>query len=122
MNYLYVGLGGLLGSVVRYWISGLAATRIGEAFPYGTFFINVTGSFVLGLLVGALAPRTGGNPWGLFLGTGFCGGYTTFSSYTVETLKLVEAGTLGAAGFYFFASPLVGLGAALAGLALGRLV
>jgi CrcB protein len=122
MSYLYVGLGGLLGSVARYWISGLAATHVGEEFPYGTFFINVTGSFILGVLVGALTPRPGGHPWGLFLGTGFCGGYTTFSTFSVETIKLLEEGTAGAAALYLVASPLFGVAAAAAGLVVGRLV
>ena len=122
MDYVYVGLGGLIGSSTRYWIGGLAAARFGEAFPYGTFFINVSGSFLLGLLVGVLTPRTDGHAWRLFLGTGFCGGYTTFSTYTVETVKLLENGSLAGACGYFVGGPVLGLAAAIAGLALGRAV
>ena len=120
MSYVYVGLGGLLGSIARYWVTVLGVARFGEAFPYGTFFINVSGSFLLGLLIGALTAREDGQAWRLFLGTGFCGGYTTFSTYTVETLKLVEEGSLTAACAYFVGGPVLGLAAAIAGMALGR--
>jgi CrcB protein len=93
--YLWVALGGALGSVSRYWLSGLIANRFGETFPWGTLVINVTGSFVIGL-VGALA-----NPEGRmdpqsrafatqFLMIGICGGYTTFSSFSWQTLNLLR--------------------------------
>ena len=80
----------------------------------------MSGSFLLGLLIGALTARGDGHAWRLFLGTGFCGGYTTFSTYTVETLKLVEEGSLAAAGLYFVGGPVLGLAAAIGGMALGR--
>ncbi|MFZ0828156.1 MAG: fluoride efflux transporter CrcB [Verrucomicrobiia bacterium] len=96
MAYLWVAIGGALGSVGRFWLNGLvSSTRFGETFPWGTLAINVTGSFVIGV-VGALA-----NPEGRmdsssrafvtqFLMIGVCGGYTTFSSFSLQTLNLLR--------------------------------
>ena len=122
MDYLWVGLGGMLGSVARYWVGGEVASRLGAVFPYGTFLINVTGSFVLGFLMAYLGLRTASPSWRLFLAVGFCGGYTTFSTYTYETLKLVEEGSLLLASVYFLGGPVLGFGAVVLGMALGRFV
>ncbi|MBI3677682.1 MAG: fluoride efflux transporter CrcB [Proteobacteria bacterium] len=93
--YLAVALGGALGSVGRYFVSGLVATGFGETFPWGTLIVNVTGSFVIGFF-GVLT-----GPDGRFLvsGTvrqfvmvGICGGYTTFSSFSLQTLNLMRDG------------------------------
>jgi CrcB protein len=95
--YLWVGLGSALGGIGRFWLSGLIARRIGETFPWGTLAVNVSGSLVIGFLAALigpdsrLAPRF--NPFILqFLMVGICGGYTTFSSFSLQTLKLVQAG------------------------------
>jgi CrcB protein len=122
MDYLYVGLGGLVGSIARYWVGGWAAERFGIGFPYGTFLINVSGSFVLGLVIAYLGLRTASPSWRLFLAVGFCGGYTTFSTYTYETLKLLEEGSVLLAFLYFVGGPLLGLGAVAVGMALGRVI
>jgi fluoride exporter len=93
--YLWVALGGGLGSVGRYWLSGLVANRFGETFPWGTLVINVTGSFVIGIL-GALASPEGrmdsqSRAFATqFLMIGVCGGYTTFSSFSWQTLRLLQ--------------------------------
>ena len=93
--YLWVALGGALGSVGRYWLSGLVANRFGETFPWGTLAINVTGSFVIGI-IGALASPEGrmDSPSRAFatqfLMIGVCGGYTTFSSFSWQTLRLLQ--------------------------------
>jgi fluoride exporter len=93
--YLWVALGGALGSVSRYWLSGLAANRFGETFPWDTLVINVTGSFVIGI-IGALASPEGrmdsqSRAFATqFLMIGVCGGYTTFSSFSWQTLRLVQ--------------------------------
>ena len=95
LAYLWVAIGGALGSVGRYWLSGLVAARFGETFPWGTLVINVTGSFVIGIL-GALALPEGrmDTPSRLFatqfLMIGVCGGYTTFSSFSLQTLNLLR--------------------------------
>jgi len=94
-TYLLVALGGIVGANARYVVSNLAAARWGVAFPYGTLLINISGSALLGFLLGALPSDAGG--WRLLLATGFCGGYTTFSTFAFETMALAErAGRRGA--------------------------
>lgn len=96
MQYLLVGVGGALGSVGRFWVSGLVAERIGERFPWGTIIINITGSFLIGLLAGLMRPPSG--RWlatantRVFFTYGICGGYTTFSSFSLQTLDLMREG------------------------------
>ena len=95
LAYLWVALGGALGSAGRFWLSGLIASRYGETFPWGTLFVNVTGSFAIGFF-GTLT-----SPEGRFLApaslrtffmVGVCGGFTTFSSFSLQTLSLAEDG------------------------------
>jgi fluoride exporter len=93
MQYLAIGVGALLGANVRFLVANWAADRWGTAFPFGTFIINVSGAFVIGVLLAFLAERVGLNPlWRLFFATGFLGGYTTFSTYAWEALTLAETG------------------------------
>ena len=95
MNYLWVAIGGALGSVARYWCSGIVAHRFGESFPWGTIIVNVVGSFVIGLFATLTAPD---GRWfvsseaRVFVMIGFCGGYTTFSSFSLQTLSLAREG------------------------------
>lgn len=95
LSYLWIGLGSALGGMARYWCSGLVAARLGETFPWGTIMVNIVGSFVIGffatisgpdgrLLVPSLARQ--------FVMLGFCGGFTTFSSFSLQTLNLVRDG------------------------------
>lgn len=95
MLYLLIGLGGALGSMARFWLSGLVANHIGETFPWGTLVINVTGSFVIGFFATLTGPDgrvfAGGNTR-QFVMTGICGGYTTFSSFSLQTLNLTREG------------------------------
>ncbi|WP_062234419.1 fluoride efflux transporter CrcB [Aureimonas sp. N4] len=124
MNFLLVAVGGGLGSVLRYG-AGLAAARwLGTAFPFGTLFVNVTGSFAMGVLVEFLARRYGGADANLrlLLATGVLGGYTTFSSFSLDFATLAERGELATAFAYLAVTILVGLGALFAGLALARQV
>lgn len=97
MAYLWVGLGSALGGMGRFWLSGFIARRVGETFPWGTLTVNVTGSFVIGLLAALVGPDSRLNPKVnpfvfQFLMAGICGGYTTFSSFSLQTLKLVQSG------------------------------
>jgi CrcB protein len=93
--YLWVAIGGALGSVGRFWLGGLVAARFGETFPLGTLFVNVTGSFLIGL-IGALTVSEGRMDSQSraiavqLLMTGVCGGYTTFSSFSLQTLNLLR--------------------------------
>jgi CrcB protein len=120
MAYLWVALGGALGSVARFACSGLAARWVGVGFPWGTLFVNVAGSFVIGLLASLAAPD--GRPWlsadtRAFVVVGVLGGFTTFSSFSLETLTLARNGSLAAAGAYVVASVVLCVAAASLGFA-----
>jgi CrcB protein len=122
LAYLWVALGGALGSVGRYWLSGLVGQQIGETFPWGTLVVNVSGSFLIGFLA-ALAQsgerRVIGPTGRQFFMYGFCGGYTTFSSFSLETLALVKGGDWFKAGANSAASVALCLVAVWLGYALG---
>jgi len=100
--YLAVAIGGALGTVARYFLSGVIAHRFGETFPWGTLVINVTGSFVIGFFATLTGPDGRVMASGTtrqFVMVGFCGGYTTFSSFSLQTLNLMRDGEwLSAAG------------------------
>jgi len=118
-----VGLGAGVGGICRYLIGLWAAERFGAAFPTGTLLINVSGSFLLAFLVVVTTDRLGLGPEArLLLGTGFCGGYTTFSTFAYETLALAEGGALLPAALNVLTSLVLGLLAALLGIWLARLV
>ncbi len=93
--YLFVALGGALGSFGRYAISGLVATGFGETFPWGTLIVNVVGSFIIGFF-GTLTSPDGrllvGGTTRQFVMSGLCGGFTTFSSFSLQTLNLMQDG------------------------------
>src|SRR5512146_2471318 len=96
LGYLWVAIGGALGSVARYWFSGIIARHFGETFPWGTALVNITGSFVIGFFAAMTAPD---GRWLVpawfrqqFFMLGICGGYTTFSSFRLQTLNLMEDG------------------------------
>jgi CrcB protein len=93
LNYLLVALGGALGSVARYGASGLAIRWLGDGFPWGTLLVNVTGSFAIGLLSTLTADdgRWAVSPGGrAFFMAGVCGGFTTFSAFSLQTLELMR--------------------------------
>jgi CrcB protein len=117
----FVALGSALGAPARYLLDGLIQSSHERIFPWGTWTINVTGCFALGLLVG-VADHGGVDPRLLAaVGTGFLGAYTTFSTFTWETLRLVEDGSLLAALLNVALSTVLGLAAAAGGLVLGTL-
>jgi len=93
LNYILIGLGGAAGSITRFWASGLIANRFGKTFPWGTLFVNVTGSFIISAFATLTAPHglwlVGVYGRNLFM-TGFCGGYTTVSSFSLQTLNLAQ--------------------------------
>ena len=122
MGYLIVFLGGGLGAALRHGINQLAANTVGTRFPYGTLFINVSGSFVMGLIVAWLAFKTKGEAqdWRLFITTGILGGYTTFSTFSLETALLYERGEAGLAALYVAASVLLAIAGLFGGLYLVR--
>ena len=113
-SYLIVGLGGFVGSVLRYLI-GLLPYEHSSGFPLKTFFINIVGAFLIGA-VAALASRNSLSPrLALFLKVGICGGFTTFSSFALESQQLVDKGSAVTAALYMGLSLLLGILACLAG-------
>ena len=121
MQYVAVALGAVLGANLRFIVSNWAADLLGPDFPYGTFLINVTGAFAIGIVLSFLGERVGINPlWRLFFTTGFLGGYTTFSSYAWEVLTLVQDGDWVPAGTYIVGSNVLGFAGVWLGAALAR--
>ena len=121
LSYIWVALGGGIGAAARYWLSGVVARSIGETFPWGTLVINVTGSFVIGFF-GALTGPDGrlfvGSAARQFVMIGVCGGYTTFSSFSLQTLNLMNDGEWTQAGANIGLSVLLCMIAVWAGVAL----
>jgi CrcB protein len=100
MNWVAVGIGGALGSLLRYAIAGVWLTPASLDFPWGTLAVNVTGSLLLGFLGRYLAPPHAGHAWFLFFTVGICGGYTTFSTFALDAFTLVERNaTIRAVGY-----------------------
>lgn len=123
LDFLAISLGAILGANLRYWMSRSAARLLGSAFPYGTLTINVLGSFILGFFMIWTMERVIVDPrWRLFVAVGFCGGFTTFSSYTFESMALMEQGQWLLVGANVVSNNLLSLAAALAGMALARVL
>ena len=119
-NFLLVGLGGMIGSVLRYTAS-LIARNSGGGFPYATFTVNIIGSFLIGYVTGlALRENQLSWDWKLFLATGICGGFTTFSALSLEGVALLQEQRYGTFATYFIVSIGLGLIAAWSGLLLGK--
>lgn len=119
MTYLAISIGAVLGANARFVLGEWVASRVGSAFPYGTLLINVTGSFLVGVVMVAVA-ETSVAPWWVrpALAIGFLGSYTTFSTFSYETLALVQNGSLGLAAVNVAGS----VAAALAGVYLGTVL
>ena len=120
-SYVWIALGSALGGMGRYWCAGVVARRLGEAFPWGILVVNVSGSLVIGFVDGLVAP--GGAtmvnaPARQFIMAGLCGGYTTFSAFSLQTLDLARAGRWLRAGGNVAAS----VAACLAAVWLGRVM
>lgn len=119
MHYLWVAIGGILGANARFLLSNWVAQRYGTGFPIGTFIINLSGSFALGVVTTVVAERFDGNLTAtLLIGTGFLGAYTTFSTFTFEALALFHQGELRAASRYLIGSMALGIAGALIGISL----
>jgi len=114
---LAISLGGILGANTRYFVTLYIAERFGNAFPYGTLLINVTGSLVIGFFLTLATERLSLDPlWRLFFATGFLGAYTTFSSYTFEAAQLARDGAYGLALLYLFGSVAAGMAGVFVGI------
>jgi CrcB protein len=121
-NLLYVGLGGAVGSVARYLLSVQATRVLGPGFPFGTFIANLVGGLLMGVLVGLLAHKGGADQerWRLLLAVGVLGGFTTFSSYSLEVVRMIETRSYGQAAGYSLGSVVLAVAAVFLGLMLAR--
>lgn len=120
-GYFWIAIGSALGGVARHWCTTMAARWFGVTFPWGTLFINVLGSFVIGLFFALTGPHgrlDASTNAKLFVMVGLCGGYTTFSAFSLQTLALLQEGEWARAGGYIVASVLLCLAAVWAGYAL----
>ena len=116
-----IGMGGFVGANLRYLVQGWAAARWGAAFPYGTLIANTSGSFLIGLFLTLATGRFLISPnWRFFLAVGILGGYTTFSSFSYETLSLAAGGALVRAVANLLLNVVLGLSAAFLGIGLAR--
>ncbi len=120
MNTLLVMAGGAVGAALRYQLGRFLFHITGPGWPWGTFAANVLGGLAMGLLVGAMARTSAGEGVRLLIAVGLLGGFTTFSSFSLEVVQMAERGALIGAAGYALASVLVSVGALFAGLLLMR--
>lgn len=119
---LLVGSGGFLGANLRYWLGGFIQARSGAVFPWQTLAINATGSLVMGLFMGLSLSEAWNPNWRLFFAVGVLGGYTTFSTFSYETVALIGSGSYAPAVGYIIGSVLTSVAGAWLGLVLARLL
>lgn len=120
-EYLWVSLGGIVGACARYFLSRFVAKIAGTSFPWGTLFINITGSFILGLFLVYTTERAFVDPrWRLLIAIGFCGAYTTFSSYAYESIVYFEQGHWALFAGNVLSNNILCLAAVLGGAAIAR--
>jgi CrcB protein len=120
MIYLFVAIGGALGSMARFWLANTMAVLTGAEFPWGTLLINVLGSFVIsffGMLTGTFPRFAVPNEARIFVTVGLCGGFTTFSSFSLQTVELFRTGEAARAGLYVAASVILCVAACALGFA-----
>jgi CrcB protein len=123
LKYVMVGIGGFVGAIARFWLGSYIGTKMGTRFPYGTFVINISGSFLIGLILTFLSERTHLSPnWRYLLPVGFIGAYTTFSTFEYETLRTLQDGQFLTASLNVTLSVLLGFAAVWAGAVAGRAI
>ncbi len=122
-KYLYIAIGGAVGSIARYWVGSEVSSRMGTKFPYGTFLINVTACVIIGFSITYLGKRVELNPaWRFLIPIGFVGAYSTFSTYEWETLSTLRSGAFLLAALYAVGSLLLGLVAVWGGSLLAGVI
>ncbi|MHB1796504.1 MAG: fluoride efflux transporter CrcB [Acidobacteriaceae bacterium] len=122
-KYMYIAVGGALGSIARFWVGSAVASRLGTRFPYGTFVINITACVIIGFSLTFLAKRTDLNPaWRFLVPVGFVGAYSTFSTYEWETLSTLRSGAFSMAALYAFSSLFLGLAAVWCGALIAEMI
>lgn len=121
MQVLWIGLGGFIGANMRYWLGSGIARMLGSSFPWATGLVNITGALAIGILATLFADRAVTNEsLRLFLIVGILGGYTTFSSYTMEGVAMMLDGRWGTALAYIIGSNVVGILACALGVLIAR--
>jgi len=122
-KYLYIAVGGALGSMARFWMGSTIANRVGTKIPYGTFLINMLACFVIGFSITFLTRRAGLNPaWRFLLPVGFVGAFSTFSTYEWETFSNIRNGAFVLAIAYAIGSLVLGFVAVWGGSAIAEFV
>jgi len=123
LKYVMVGLGGFVGAIARFWVGVYIANRMGTRFPYGTFVINISGSFIIGLVITVLAERSSLSPnWRYLIPIGFVGAYTTFSTFEFETLRAIQDGQIAIGMLNVFGSVIAGFIAVWLGVITAKLL
>jgi CrcB protein len=123
LKYVMVAIGGACGAIARFWLGAYVSERMGTKFPYGTFVINCSGSFIIGLIITLLAERSHWSPNLRYLiPIGFVGAYTTFSTFEYETLRAVQDGQVLVAALNVLLSVALGFASVWAGVLAGRTV
>ncbi len=122
-KYLFIAVGGSLGSIARYWVGSTISGRFGAKFPYGTFVINISACIIIGFALTFLGKRADLNPaWRFLIPVGFVGAYSTFSTYEWETLSSLRTGAFALAALYAFISLFLGLAAVWCGSILAEVI
>jgi CrcB protein len=123
LKYVMVGIGGFIGAIARFWLGSYIGGKMGTRFPYGTFVINISGSFLIGLILTILSEKAHWSPnWRYLVPVGFIGAYTTFSTFEYETLRTIQDGQFLIASLNVTLSVLLGFVAVWGGAIAGRAI
>lgn len=122
-NLIWISLGAIIGANMRYLVAHTSFLYLSPSIPYGTLIVNVTGSFIVGLFFVWIAERIYVDPrWKFFVIIGFCGAYTTYSSYSFETITFIEQNNYGLAALNFLSNNVFSLLATVAGMSFARVI